>query len=420
MDLAPGRSFIEWAVQHGRTVFAISYSNPSADMSGTTMDDYLVHGPQTALDVIEEITGAETIDIVGLCLGGALTAITAAYLTAGRRHPDRHADPAQHDARLRRAGRAGHVHRPGHGGEAGEEDAPRRARCRAQSMAGTFDILRANDLIFNYVVSNWLMGQKPPAFDILAWNADSTRMPAAMHAFYLRNFYVENKLATGSWRSPARTIDLERDQGADLHRQRDQRPHRAVGGGLQDRRPGQRPGPVRARQRRAHRRHRQPARAEGLAPWYRAPRTRCRRPAQAWREGAEQRSGYLVGGLGRAGRRSTPARCRTRRAWAAASPPGPRRRPGGVRARLTHPRLERTARSPDKVGRARRSLRGRQGALTPGGTWVRADSRAWVREGWEHPPRCSRYWPDLGAGRCCPAVGATRSPGARCRPPGGT
>ena len=62
-------------------------------------------------------------------------------------------------------------------------------------MAGTFDVLRANDLIFNYVVSNWLMGQTPPAFDILAWNADSTRMPAAMHAFYLRNFYVENKLA---------------------------------------------------------------------------------------------------------------------------------------------------------------------------------------------------------------------------------
>ncbi len=83
MDLAPERSFIEWAVRHGRTVFAISYKNPSKEMSGTTMDDYLVHGPQTALDVIEEITGAETIDIVGLCLGGALTAITAAYLTQG-------------------------------------------------------------------------------------------------------------------------------------------------------------------------------------------------------------------------------------------------------------------------------------------------------------------------------------------------
>ena len=77
-----------------------------------------------------------------------------------------------------------------------------------ESMAGTFDILRANDLIFNYVVSNWLMGQKPPAFDILAWNADSTRMPAAMHAFYLRNFYVENKLAQAELEIAGTTIDL--------------------------------------------------------------------------------------------------------------------------------------------------------------------------------------------------------------------
>jgi polyhydroxyalkanoate synthase subunit PhaC len=77
-----------------------------------------------------------------------------------------------------------------------------------QTMAGTFDVLRANDLIFNYVVSNWLLGQDPPAFDILAWNADSTRMPAAMHAFYLRNFYVENKLAAGRLEIAGRTIDL--------------------------------------------------------------------------------------------------------------------------------------------------------------------------------------------------------------------
>ena len=77
-----------------------------------------------------------------------------------------------------------------------------------ETMAGTFDILRANDLIFNYVVSNWLMGQPPPAFDILAWNADSTRMPAAMHAFYLRNFYVQNKLASGELQIAGATIDL--------------------------------------------------------------------------------------------------------------------------------------------------------------------------------------------------------------------
>jgi polyhydroxyalkanoate synthase subunit PhaC len=82
MDLAPGRSFIEWSFRHNRTVFAISSRNPGPEMSGVTMDDYLVHGPHDALNVSQEITGAETIDIVGMCMGGALTAITDAYLTA--------------------------------------------------------------------------------------------------------------------------------------------------------------------------------------------------------------------------------------------------------------------------------------------------------------------------------------------------
>ncbi len=207
MDLAPGRSFIEWAVQHGRTVFAISYINPTADMAGTTMDDYLIHGPQTALDVISEITGAETIDIVGLCLGGAMTAVTAAYLTEAG--DSRIGTLTLLNTMLDYA-------KPGVLGaftdlatvEKLERKMAKEGTLEGESMAGTFDILRANDLIFNYVVSNWLMGQKPPAFDILAWNADNTRMPAAMHAFYLRNFYVENRLAGGTLEIAGRIVDL--------------------------------------------------------------------------------------------------------------------------------------------------------------------------------------------------------------------
>ncbi len=207
MDLAPGRSFVEWAVRHGRTVFAISYRNPSKEMSGTTMDDYLVSGPQTALDVVQEITGAHTIDIVGLCLGGALTAITAAYLTQ---------DGDTRIGTLTLLNTMLDYSQPGALGNFTDERTVAKLERKMQregslegaSMAGTFDILRANDLIFNYVVSNWLMGQSPPAFDILAWNGDSTRMPAAMHAFYLRNFYLENKLAAGSLEIAGRTIDL--------------------------------------------------------------------------------------------------------------------------------------------------------------------------------------------------------------------
>jgi len=171
------------------------------------MDDYLINGPQIALDVIQEITGADTIDIVGLCLGGAMTAITAAYLTQAG--DDRigtltllntmldYSQPGQLGAFTDQAT----VDRL-------EKKMRKKGTLEGESMAGTFDVLRANDLIFNYVVSNWLMGQKPPAFDILAWNADSTRMPAAMHAFYLRNFYVKNLLAKGELELAGRTIDL--------------------------------------------------------------------------------------------------------------------------------------------------------------------------------------------------------------------
>jgi polyhydroxyalkanoate synthase len=194
MDLAPQRSFIEWAVKHQRTVFAISYRNPSAEMSGVTMDDYLIHGPRQALDVIRQITKAETVDIVGLCLGGALTAITDAYLASTGQ---------EGIGTLTLLNTMLDYSEPGVLGAFTDLETVRRLEDKmnreghlaGETMATTFDILRANDLIFNYVVSNWLMGRPPPAFDILAWNADSTRMPAAMHAFYLRNFYVENRLA---------------------------------------------------------------------------------------------------------------------------------------------------------------------------------------------------------------------------------
>jgi polyhydroxyalkanoate synthase subunit PhaC len=207
MDLSPGRSFVEWAVNHGRTVFMISYRNPGPELSDITMDDYLISGPRQAMDVVQEITGAEKIDFVGLCLGGALTAITVAFLSAAG------------DSRIGNVTLLNTLLDYSEPGVLGiftdevavarvEQKMAKEGHLKGESMAGTFDMLRANDLIFNYVVSNWLMGQQPPAFDILAWNSDSTRMPPKMHAFYLRQFYVENKLPKGELEIAGQLINL--------------------------------------------------------------------------------------------------------------------------------------------------------------------------------------------------------------------
>ena len=208
MDLAPGRSFAEWAVKHGHTTFAISYRNPDVSMRDVALDDYLLHGPHTALDVIGEITGSEQVNIAGLCLGGTLTTMLLAHL----------ADEGED--RVRSATLLNTLidfSEPGMLGSFTDPASTRRMAARmaekgvleGKDMSLTFDLLRANDLIWNYVASGWLMGEPPPAFDILAWNADATRMPAAMHSFYLRHCYVENQLARGEMELAGTPLHLE-------------------------------------------------------------------------------------------------------------------------------------------------------------------------------------------------------------------
>jgi polyhydroxyalkanoate synthase subunit PhaC len=207
MDLAAGRSLIEWAVQHGRTVFAISYRNPDASMSGITMDDYATDGMRAALDAVSEITGSETVDIIAVCLGGALATMTAAQLAGSGK--DRigtltlintlldYTEPGQ----LGRFVDEGTIVKL-------ERRMARKGYLDGADMGGAFNALRANDLIFGYVVSNWLMGKQPPAFDLLAWNEDSTRLPAAMHSWYLRSCYMENQLANGTMVLGGQRLDL--------------------------------------------------------------------------------------------------------------------------------------------------------------------------------------------------------------------
>ena len=198
MDLAPGKSLIEWAVQHGHTCFAISYRNPDATMRDLDFEDYLRQGPLDAVRVVREITGAPEVNTVSVCLGGTLTAIALAYnaaigdgsiksATFLNTHTD-FSEPGMLGVFTDEATIAGL-----------EKQMAKAGFLDSDKMAHTFDALRANDLVFAYVVNNWLLGKKPPAFDLLVWNKDSTRMPAKMHSQYLRSCYLHNEFARGEF-----------------------------------------------------------------------------------------------------------------------------------------------------------------------------------------------------------------------------
>ena len=207
MDLAPGRSFVEWAVRHGHTVFAISYRNPDEEHRDVALDDYLLSGPYDALRIIEEITGSKEVNVVGLCLGGTLTVMLLAHLAANDHDRVRSATLLNTMVDFREPGPMG-IFLDRAAVERLNRRMVERGYLESTEMSTMFDLLRAQDLVWNYVVTGWLMGEKPPAFDILAWNADGTRMPADMHSFYLRCCYVENQLARGEMTLAGTRLDL--------------------------------------------------------------------------------------------------------------------------------------------------------------------------------------------------------------------
>ncbi|WP_420753488.1 PHA/PHB synthase family protein [Rhodococcus sp. O3] len=207
LDLAPERSLVEWAIRHNRTVFMISYRNPDESMHDVTMSDYYAQGIASALDVVEEITGSSRIEVLSICLGGAMAAMAAARLAA---EGDRRICALTMLNTLldyRDVGELGLLTDP-----ATLDNVEFRMRAQGflsgHEMSGSFDMIRAKDLIFSYWVSRWMKGEKPTAFDILAWNEDSTRMPAAMHSHYLRSLYGRNELAEGVYELDGKTLNL--------------------------------------------------------------------------------------------------------------------------------------------------------------------------------------------------------------------
>ncbi|HUG77062.1 MAG TPA: class I poly(R)-hydroxyalkanoic acid synthase [Burkholderiales bacterium] len=193
LDLREKNSFIRWALQQGHTVFVLSWVNPDARLAQKGFDDYMREGPLAALQAVEKATGERSVDFIGYCLGGTLLGATLAYLA--EKDPDRVASATFFVSLL-------DFSQPGELGVFIDEEQVaslerkmnERGYLEGSEMASTFNLLRANDLVWSFVVNNYLLGKDPFPFDLLYWNADSTRMPARMHSFYLRNMYIKNLL----------------------------------------------------------------------------------------------------------------------------------------------------------------------------------------------------------------------------------
>jgi polyhydroxyalkanoate synthase len=194
LDLRDKNSFVKWAVEQGHTVFMISWVNPDETLADRRFEDYLVEGTLAALDAIEKAAGEREVNAIGYCLGGTLLACTLGYLAAKR---DERIASGTFFASMIDFEEAGEleVFIDEKQVAALEKRMQERGYLEGSEMATTFNMLRANDLIWSFVVNNYLLGRDPFPFDLLYWNSDSTRMPAAMHSYYLRNLYMKNLLA---------------------------------------------------------------------------------------------------------------------------------------------------------------------------------------------------------------------------------
>ena len=207
LDLTPEKSLIKWCVDQGLTVFCISWVNPDARLAQKTFEDYVREGPLAALDAIKEATGEDKVHAVGYCVGGTMLTVALAGMAAW------------HDERIMSATLFASQIDFTYAGDikvfideeqvkALEQRMAERGYLDGKTMATVFNMLRSNDLVWPYVINNYLRGKAPFPFDLLYWNSDSTRLPAANHSFYMRNCYLDNKLARGGMMLGNTPIDV--------------------------------------------------------------------------------------------------------------------------------------------------------------------------------------------------------------------
>ncbi len=208
LDLTPDKSFIKWCVDQGLSVFCISWVNPDARLAQKTFEDYLDEGPLAALKVIEQASGEQRVHTIGYCVGGTLLTVALALMAAcgDERIISATLFAAQVD--FTHAGDL-KVFVDKEQVEALEQRMAERGYLEGRTMATVFNLLRSNDLVWPYVINNYLKGKAPFPFDLLYWNSDATRMPAANHSFYVRSCYLENKLSQGEVTLANTHLDLK-------------------------------------------------------------------------------------------------------------------------------------------------------------------------------------------------------------------
>ncbi len=234
LDLQPENSLIRYTVAEGHRVFVVSWKNAGDEIAQRTWDDYIEHAVLRAIDVVQEITGQKQINTLGFCIGGTILATALAVLAARGERPAASmtllttfldfSDTGILDIFVDETGVRMREQ------TIGAQSAGGGSLLKGQELATTFSFLRPNELVWNYVVGNYLKGETPPPFDLLYWNSDGTNLPGPMYCWYLRNTYLENNLREpGKLTVCGEPLDLGKHRHPELPLRFARRPHRARG-----------------------------------------------------------------------------------------------------------------------------------------------------------------------------------------------